>query len=332
MLLLHVGPHKTATTFIQQHFYASRDSFANLGWIYPELGISGMTGHHEIAHNSETFLAGEQSEAMRAVGDAAREAGSNIVLSAEGFCRWTPAKFERMAGLLGQKDVRLVFAVRDPFDVLYSYWAEEVKQGFSVSFADRFIENVTKSGRARLMNPMRDLAPHLASGFAKVSVMPYNVLMADNVDIYEHFCGAFMDLAAAPKGDNQPKNTAMPIELTEFLRLLTTIKSNGADHIGSQLRQRFNALTTPQERVKLGDLVREHGASARRVVALGGMEYVRKRLEMLVTQGLDGHWSYPVEGRPIHSTEKQEYVYYDSFRLWQVAPIREAVESLIERL
>ena len=332
MLLLHIGPHKTATTYIQQNLFANQEFLAEKGWVYPELGTSGMSGHHNIAHDSAAFLDGAQTKALADLGTSALAANRNIVLSAEGFCRWTPQKFQQLAQVLGQDQVHLVYTVRDPFDVLYSYWAEEVKQGYSVSFSDRFIENIAHGVRSRLMNPMRDLAPHLAAQFARISVVPYNVIVADGVDIFDHFCQSFLGLADVPKADARPKNTAMPIEVTEFLRLVTNLRSNGAAHIGSDLRHRFMAATTPKDRRDIEALMRKNGGPARRVLTLDGIDVVKRRLEAVAQKGLAGLWSYPVEGRTIYKDTKQEFVYYDAFMLWQIAPIRAAAEKILEGL
>ncbi len=332
MLVLHIGPHKTATTYIQQNLFANHLAFAQKGWIYPELGIVGVSGHHDIASDLESYISGDKAEALAAVGRKAAETGSNIVLSAEGFCRWKPEKFKALATVLGQEEVELVYTIRDPFDILYSYWGEEVKQGYSASFSDRFLENLTSGTRSRLLNPMRDLSAHLATPWAKVSAVPYNALIADGIDLYDHFCSTFLHVTDVPKVDERPKNKANAIELTEFLRLLTTVHGGGAAYIGSDLRHKFMEITSAKDRSELVDLLRNLGGRARRKIEMEGADTLKRRLENVVLKGLAGHWSYPVEGRSIYNTNKQEFAYYDAFILWQIDPIREAVIKMRDRL
>ncbi len=332
MLLLHIGPHKTATTYIQHNLFGTQSALAERGWIYPEFGTFGMSGHHDIAHNPDRYLAGEQTAALTEVGAGAKVGGQDIVLSAEGFCRWSPQRFRQLAQVLGQEQVHLVYTVRDPFDVLYSYWAEEVKQGYSKSFADRFIENITTGAKSRLMNPMRDLTLHLSAKTAQVSVIPYNVLIADHIDIYDHFSATFLGITDVPKVDSRPKNTALGIEITEFLRLMTTVHGKGVAHIGSQLRQKFLTATSQADQRVLADLVRKQGEAARRVIAMDGLDLLKRRLEQVAIKGLEGHWSTPVEGKSIHKDGNQEFVHYDSFLLWQIPEIRAAVEAQLENL
>ena len=332
MLLVHIGPHKTATTYIQHNLFGNQVPLAERGWIYPEFATFGMSGHHEIAHNPDRYLTGEQAAPLAEVGAVARASGQNIVLSAEGFCRWGPPRFRQLAQVLGQDQVHLVYTVRDPFDVLYSYWGEEVKQGYTKSFADRFVENITSGAKSRLMNPMRDLAFHLVDKSARISVMPYNVLVNDGIDIYDHFSTAFLEVSDVPKVDSRPKNTALSIELTEFLRMMTTVHGKGAGHIGSQLRQKFLAATPRAEQLVLADLVRKQGAEARRLIAMDGVDLLKRRLEQVAVKGLAGHWSYPIEGKSIHKDGKQEFLHYDSFLLWQIPEIRAAVEAQLEKI
>ena len=332
MLLVHIGPHKTATTYIQHNLFGNQAPLAERGWTYPEFGTFGMSGHHEIAHNADRYLTGDQAAPLAEVGAAAKAAGQNIVLSAEGFCRWGPPRFRRLAQVLGQDQVHLVYTLRDPFDVLYSYWAEEVKQGYIKSFADRFVENITTGTRSRLMNPMRDLAVHMADKSARISVMPYNVLISEGIDIYDHFSQAFLGVTDVPKMDSRPKNTALGIELTEFLRLMTTVHGKGSEHVGPTLRHEFMVATPRAEQTALADLVRTQGAAARRVISMDGGDLLKRRLEQVAVKGLEGLWSCPIEGKSIHRDGNQEFVHYDSFLLWQIPDIRAAVEAQFEKL
>lgn len=331
MLVVHIGPHKTATTYIQNNLYANRVALDAAGWIYPDEGTEGLRAHHHIAHNHALYLEGAERQILSNLGLRARAEGKNILLSAEGFCRWGPRRFQILAEFLGQDQFELVYVVRDPFDVLYSYWAEEVKQGYSKGFSDRFNENYTADKGSRLLNPLRDLIGHLNSGLA-VRVIPYNVLMADKIDIFKHLCAAALGLPEIPVLDARARNTAYPIELTEFLRLVTALEAKGARHIGSGLRHRFLAQTTETEREHCGNLVKRYGAGARRVITLSEENFVKRRLEIAVTKGLTGHWTLPVEGRTIYAEGEQNFVHYDGLGLWHCDEIRQHVEQIHGRL
>ncbi len=331
MLVAHIGPHKTATTYIQQNFSFNREALNAHGWIYPLECSDGQHAHHHIAHNADLYLGGPETRVLAGLGARANAEGKHIVLSAEGFCRWTPKGFQDMASIMGQTQVELVYVVRDPFDVLYSHWGEEVKQGYSKGFSDRFVENFTDAVRSRLLNPMRDLAGLLASGF-KVHVVPYEILRQDKIDIFQHVCATVLGVADLPVPDARPKNTAYPIELTEFLRLLTSMRSQGVPHIGSQLRHQFIDRTTATERTHYGNLIKRYGKSARRVIKLEATDIVKRRLELVVSRGLVGRWTLPVDTRSIHKLEEQVFEYYDGLGLWQTAEIRTAVEAVNEIL
>jgi hypothetical protein len=142
----------------------------------------------------------------------------------------------------------------------------------------------------------------------------------------------FMGIAEPPKLDTRRKNTAFAIELTEALRILTTIRGNGAARIGSEFRHKFMSVTDSAERRGLQKLVQEHGNPARRSISIEGVEVLKRRLEAISIKGLAGTWSYPVEGKSLFNTDQQNFSYYDSFILWQMPPIREALENLLERL
>jgi len=56
VIILHIGPHKTATTYIQQSLASSRKALEKSGWIYPILGSNNTAGHHDLAHKPELYL------------------------------------------------------------------------------------------------------------------------------------------------------------------------------------------------------------------------------------------------------------------------------------
>ena len=48
-LVIHAGPHKTGTSYIQQRLTDNRDFLRQSGWIYPSIGTMGTEGQHVIS-------------------------------------------------------------------------------------------------------------------------------------------------------------------------------------------------------------------------------------------------------------------------------------------
>ena len=52
-LYLHIGPHKTGSTFIQKVFFENRERVLRLGVTYPNFGFCGQFGQHEAVEKSK---------------------------------------------------------------------------------------------------------------------------------------------------------------------------------------------------------------------------------------------------------------------------------------
>ena len=55
-LVMHIGPPKTATSYLQQQFVALRGDLAKRGWLFPETGSAGNGAHHHLAYFAAKFL------------------------------------------------------------------------------------------------------------------------------------------------------------------------------------------------------------------------------------------------------------------------------------
>lgn len=334
-LVLHIGPHKTASSYIQVNLKGARDTLQKRGWLYPELGTDGLEGHHHLAHNAEEYLPrpAPYHAALGKLGEAARAGGNNIILSAEGFCRWKPAQFDRLADILGFETHELVYVVRDQLDLFPSLWAEEVKQGRSLGFADRFAREFADPMGSRIFNPMRDLHPLLTRARGAVHAVPYDSLKRRGTDIFEHLTGRVLGLDGFSAQHVKPVNVKYPIELTEFLRLMTLIFGKGQADIGSDLRLRFTERVSKREQGELGKLVRENAAHARRVITVPGDSIFRTRIEQILKARLKDNWSTEVgEDEPLFSSASRKFVYYDTYMLSMTDPVRQAAEAMVKRL
>lgn len=334
-LVMHIGPHKTASSYIQVNLRKGGPVLSNGGWVYPSEGTEALGAHHHLAHNAKEYLPAHapNRNALKTLGETARFKGHSIVLSAEGFCRWKPANFDALSDILGFDSYELVYVVRDPLDVFPSFWAEEVKQGHSLGLDGRFAKEFADPIKSRLLNPMRDLNPLLVRDRAQIHVVPYDFLKRHDIDIFEHLTGAILGLKGFPTGHARPVNVKYPIELTEFLRLMTLIQGKGQPNIGSELRLSFTQTVSTEEQRALQLLVRNHAQIARRSITVPGDSSLRLSIEKLLTARLERHWSTDIgKDEPLFSPEPRKFVHYDAYLMSTADPIRHAAEAMVRRL
>ncbi|GAA3859368.1 hypothetical protein [Celeribacter arenosi] len=331
MLVLHVGPHKTASTYIQQNLHRDRKALEKAGWIYPELGTLGLPAHHDLAHNSGAYLTPESAQHPDLVA-LGQSTDQNLLFSAEGFCRWRLRKFEWLADALGRDVIDVVYVVRDPIDIFNSYWAEEIKQGYPAGLPERFSEHFNDPMASRILNPMLDLAPLLRSPRVKVHAVPFNTLRDRGIDIYENICKSVLKIEDMEFVSDKPKNTSFPIELTEFLRLLTLMEAGPNKYVGSALRHRFISNTSPKERQQLVELVRVNGKDARREITFEPNLFYKRRLSTMLRTKLAENWTLDIGDDELFKTEQQKYVYYSEFQMMSNEVIKNAAESYFTRV
>lgn len=335
-LVFHVGPHKTASSYLQENFKNAGAELSSRGWLYPRFETSPEeSAHHELAHNPSDFLAPDsaQRRSIENIGKESETHGKSILFSAEGFCRWQPAQFEQLADILGFESYEIVYVVRDPLDLFVSFWAEEVKQGIPASFADRFAREFGDPLRSRFINSLLDLAPLLARPRAHIRTISYDTLASLKEDIFGHFTKSILYLDGLTPGHRQPVNVKYTIEVTEFLRLITLIHAGEAKNIGPELRLKFMNRTTPADRLKLARLLKEKGQAARRVIKVPGDASFMRRIQTQLSTHLQQNWTMPLpEDEPIFRADERKFVYYDSYLLATNPFIRKAADDMLANL
>jgi len=337
MIVMHIGPHKTASTYIQNNLYEARDQLEARGWIYPEIGTRMLTGHHDLAHDAPRFVEpdGEMAAELTDLGRKARAADQNLLFSAEGFCRWTAAKMNRLAARLEAETLDLVYVVRDPLDTFYSYWAEEMKQGFSVSLPERLAEHLSNPIGSERLNPMVDLGRLIGRDNIRLHAVPFEVLRNRKIDIFEHICDKVLGLPEIKTANSSHENTSFPIELTEFLRVMTLIAGGGIRRLpeGSDLRTRFTSIILHNERVEIAELIRAAAPLARRRIEVPAKSLYVRHLSQILLRNLDGCWTLPFEEEELfHHDKERIYFHYDAYTLMQSPEVMDAVHDVMARI
>jgi len=132
-LVLHIGTHKTATTTLQDTFWANSALLARHGVIYPQL--SAITGHHGLVPNWAAmppvyaYPEGGMGALQRLVRDHA-DSDATVFLSSEEFSR--ASALDGMAGMRGALNaferVEVVCTLRTQWQFLQSVYLELSKK------------------------------------------------------------------------------------------------------------------------------------------------------------------------------------------------------------
>jgi len=172
-LILHIGTHKTATTTVQDTFYANRALLADYGVIYPDLGRH--TGHHGLLTDwvalPETYkLRFGGIGTLRALAEQYVDGDKTLFLSSEEFSRGGghggQVDMRALADIFaGFQSIQIICFLREQWQFLQSVYLEIAR----TRIPDRplvLVDTALKTGVIDgLWCDYRNLYDHLRTGF-----------------------------------------------------------------------------------------------------------------------------------------------------------------------
>lgn len=222
MLVLHVGPHKTATTWLQRNFHHNAAALEKAGWLYPQTGERVAIAHHDLSDNQKEILDEKSRRVaqLRKILDRAAEKNLNILLSSEGFDKWRPNVLAKLREMVAPHELKIVYTLRDPVSLVYSIWQQKVKTGGPKSFPEHYEEQIRKAGKSRSLDPLSDIEKFAAVEDSTLTVLLYDEIRRQGRDIFDVFCEDVLSVEKLPHDDAGSANDREPLEMTEFMRAM----------------------------------------------------------------------------------------------------------------
>ena len=331
MLVMHIGPHKTATTYLQSNFYRSRDRLLERGWLYPLTGERVRIAHHDISDYPEKILNGTSkfNAELERIGERAARDGLNVLLSSEGFRRWKPRHFQKIRSLLKIDELHIVYTIRDPLSTFHSFWAEQIKNGSTFSLPDFFEQHFSDPLQSHLINPVQEVEPLLGQPGVKVTVLLFDEIRRQNLDIFSVFADKVLDIRDIAPLTEETRNERLPIEMTEFIRAINPLAklqpAKGKISIGSAV----SLFLYPWEKKSVVSAMHASDAVRTMTVRRDGPEL--KEIENRIIDRLEPHlWPKPSGGR-IFSADSEEWVHYDADALRQDPRVRRLMDKALKK-
>jgi hypothetical protein len=222
MLVLHVGPHKTATTWLQHNFYHNIKALEQSGWFYPQTGVRVRVAHHDVSDNPGQILDDSSAKVreLRRIVAKAAEKNLNILLSSEGFRNWKPEHLAKLQAIVAPHEMHIVYCVRDPAAMLYSFWAQQVRTGNQLPFPEFSARQLEKPEQSRILNPMVEIEALHAFAGSRLTILLYDEIRRLGRDIFDVFVEDILKIHALPHSEDARANDRQPLEMTEFMRLV----------------------------------------------------------------------------------------------------------------
>ncbi len=221
-VVLHVGPHKTGSTALQQMLLSRRAALAELGIVCPVTGWQPF-GHYDLVD----ILSGRKKAANLADLQSETANARSILLSSEGFIVLNAVGLERLHSLFPEARFRVVYYLRNLCDIWPSHWQELVKHGQSISFEHYVMQAALGWPETAwtALNQFDQLAKlRHVFGADSLTIISYDLLHARKLSIGPHFFSAMFGLQGAPWDIPAPAtNRSLQDWQTELIRVLNRL-------------------------------------------------------------------------------------------------------------
>jgi hypothetical protein len=221
-IVLHVGPHKTGSTYLQYRLHRARPALAAQGWEYPDYGIIQFSQQRLYF-----WLAGNLANAGGVTTDtfqALLAKHSQLILSSEDFIYLSGESLQKLRSLLDGFQIRVILYVRSPVDLWPSHWQELIRHGWDVTLLEYIAAHAgwTSTFATEIMDPFVQAKKfNSVFGTDAVRIFCYDNILEDGGDIFEHFWTKILRLRApVPYEKSSVVHPSQPIETIEMLRCL----------------------------------------------------------------------------------------------------------------
>jgi hypothetical protein len=219
--IIHVGPHKTGTSYLQEAFVQTRPLLAGRGVHYPSFW--GRSAHHmlmELLRNPPSAQLERQFAELRGAGH------KTVLISVEGLTTLPLPSVDYLRTLIGPDNpVRIVFYARNWADRLASHWKQEIKGGSTQTLPEYLYQRTAQPAGSFLMNFGVGLRTYTSVfGDAALSVVAYDQVMAQRRDLFAHFAATFLDWPDPPGLALPPVNVSPTAADAEVIRALNGIE------------------------------------------------------------------------------------------------------------
>ena len=217
--VIHVGPPKTASSYLQSMLYLSREALRADGIIYPDdwWTIAGESTHWPVI---QLLRQGRHAELKETFARINSTGCRIVVLSCEDF---DELSLEGLRNVIGNNSVDVVYYCRRWCERIPSAWKQAVRTGLYPTFPEHYL---TLTRHPRLSSAVNSslLWAHIVRIFGRSSLklVSYNNLRDQRIDLFSHFTEQFLGWRGRPDIGKEPlvvNPSATTID-TEIVRAL----------------------------------------------------------------------------------------------------------------
>lgn len=221
--VVHIGPHKTGTTYLQHAFTAMRPALLARGIGYPEAWGS-IHGHHVL---TERLIQGDDAVLRGQFEWLEGDPGIHtVLLSSETLTYLDDGQVARLKTILGHNPVTVIFYFRRWSEVVPSNWRQVLKGGASASL-EGFAASCMGDPTAHAIVNFALVLDRYARVFGKeaIRVASYSAVVDSGEDLLVHFCRNFLEWPDPPPNSLGLVNESLGMVDCEVMRTLNALES-----------------------------------------------------------------------------------------------------------
>lgn len=249
-LILHIGPHKTGSTYIQKSFYDNADVLAKQGIYYPTVDWVVQDGHHfghSIAAKDENF----ESFVNYINSFDGKGQFKSLLISSENFDRWSKDQVRKFRSEVNVPIV-LVYFYREPLGMMYSHWQERVKFGYERLFANFIIDHISDPFNSRILNPGIILQNWCKNDVEESPVLiDYDSVIKNGGNIVHKFIQQVFTSEFTLKLQDRLMNPSFELSVMEILRVMNAIDKSKGLHPSAGIARAFFKIRNEREIISL---------------------------------------------------------------------------------
>jgi hypothetical protein len=216
---LHIGPHKTGSTYIQKVLYDNADKLEASNILYPREIVGPQYGHHVIPK----LLMEDNQEEVEILFERLLSSELDLLISSENFDRLNHVQIERLKETISDRTFNIIFFKRNSVNLLYSTWQEEVKHGLTTPFSIFCLRHISFPFKSNIINADLVLEPYIQLfGEEALSVIDYDEALKSG-DIFDSLSNVLGLGGLADIGIKKVVNKSFPAWETELIRGLNIL-------------------------------------------------------------------------------------------------------------
>ena len=237
-LFIHIGPHKTGSTYIQKNLFEQSDALKLQGVLYSDSLIGPQWGHHKLVEKIKQRDTDTIAEFFETDED-------RVFISSENFEDLTKEDISFLSKFTEKFTVEVIFFKRAYSKLLVSAWQESVKQGESKTWSEFFLNHALKPFQSKILNAS-SVIDNWSIIANHIHVFDYDAMLSEGLDIAQTMCSKLLDVELTVKA--AAVNRSMNLADIEIIRLLNhRFKERTGQHPRTRVRDAYLKLKSEKD-------------------------------------------------------------------------------------